>query len=65
MFFLVYHGKGYTLEAVGRMTFDELAWHVRKLNNQLSGENKARQLQLEKMKQQAAARRARSRTRLR
>lgn len=40
-FFLVYHGKGYTVDDVGKMTFDQMLGHVQRLHKQLMDEKEA------------------------
>lgn len=40
-FFLVYHGKGYTLDSIGELSFLELQTHVQRLYDQLKREEQA------------------------
>ena len=41
VFFLVYHGKGYSHDSVMNMPTDERVWHIQRLYKQLMDEKKA------------------------
>jgi hypothetical protein len=41
VFFLLYHGNGYTEDSIRRMPIDLFGWHVKKLVDQKSAEKKA------------------------
>jgi hypothetical protein len=43
MFFLCYHGKGYTDAGVWAMPLDFFMWNVHRLSKQLQDENQARE----------------------
>ncbi len=43
MFFLCYHGKGFTDAGVWAMPLDVFLWNVNRLNKQLRDETKARE----------------------
>jgi hypothetical protein len=58
-YFLLNRGHGYTGEFVGGMTFDELNWHVSKLNDELRERQQARQQEAQRLKQQARSGRRR------
>ena len=40
-FFLLYHGKGYTLDGIGTLSFHEQQAHVKRLHDQLKAEEQA------------------------
>ena len=61
MFFLLYHGKGFTDVGVKQMTLDEVFWATNKLYNQLKDEQRAREEESKRVNQQASAARARAR----
>jgi len=62
-FFLVYHGKGYTLADVQGMYIDELIRRVTQLRNQLEEEAQMRKQEMLKLKSQQASQRARMKMR--
>jgi hypothetical protein len=51
MFFLCYHGKGgFTDAGIWNMPLDLFLWHVKRLDKQLTDENKAREAAADRMK---------------
>lgn len=60
-FFLLNYGHGYTDVGVREMTYTDLAWHVKKLNEKLKTEHDARVAANKKIAQKAAAAKYRSR----
>jgi hypothetical protein len=49
-FFLLNYGQGYTGDFIGQMDFDALNWHVTKLHEKLTAEQKAREQAARKAK---------------
>ena len=58
-YFLLNYGHGYTGEFVGGMTFDEMNWHVGKLNDELKEKQQAKEKAARKASQQVRAARRR------
>jgi hypothetical protein len=57
MYFLLNRGQGYTGEFVGNMTFDEMNWHVAKLNDDLKEKHRLEREQAAKAQRRLKSRR--------